>query len=204
MIFLRRETFKQYLQLYPVTSAILAIIAVLFAAMEITGSSTDALTLLNFGAMYSNSGETHEWWRYINSMFLHIGFSHVLFNAFALYVFAPPLERLLGKFHYAGFFLLSGLVGNAFSMLFTEPPFIAAGASGAIYGVYAAYVYLAIFHRHVLDEGTRSTVIAIVVMGGITSLIIPNVNIFAHLGGFVVGFVYFAVLTRRLRRRSQR
>lgn len=202
MIFLRRETFKQYLQFYPVTSVILGIIVVLFAAMEIAGSSTSIATLLDFGAMYSNRGETHEWWRYISSMFLHIGFSHVLFNAFALYVFAPPLERLLGKFHYAGFFLLSGLVGNAFSMVFTEPPFIAAGASGAIYGIYAAYLYLALFHRHVLDEGTRTTVMMIVVMGAITSLVIPNVNVFAHLGGFLAGFVYFAVLTRRLRRRS--
>lgn len=202
MIFLRRETFKQYLQFYPVTSAILGIIAVLFLAMEVTGSSNSIGTLLDFGAMYSNRGETHEWWRYINSMFLHIGFSHVLFNAFALYVFAPPLERLLGKFHYAGFFLLSGLVGNAFSMLFTEPPFIAAGASGAIYGIYAAYLYLALFHRHVLDEGTRTTVIMIVVMGAISSVVIPNVNIYAHLGGFLAGFVYFAVLTRRIARRG--
>ncbi|RAU96358.1 rhomboid family intramembrane serine protease [Paenibacillus sp. YN15] len=201
MIFLRRETFKQYLQFYPVTSAILGIVAVLFAAMEITGSSNSIRTLLDFGAMYSNQGETHEWWRYISSMFLHIGFSHVLFNAFALYVFAPPLERLLGKFHYAAFFLLSGLVGNAFSMLFTEPPFIAAGASGAIYGIYAAYLYLALFHRHVLDEGTRTTVIMIVVMGAISSIVIRNVNLYAHLGGFLTGFAYFAVLTRRLRRR---
>lgn len=201
MIFLRRETFKQYLHFYPVTSAILGIMAVLFLAMEVTGSSNSLKTLYEFGAMYSDHGETHEWWRYFSSMFLHIGFSHVLFNAFALYVFAPPLERLLGPFRYAAFFLLSGLVGNAFSMLFTQPPFIAAGASGAIYGIYAAYLYLALFHRHVLDEGTRTTVIMIVVMGAISSVVIPNVNLFAHLGGFLSGFVYFAILARRFARR---
>ncbi|MDF2925021.1 MAG: rhomboid family protein [Paenibacillaceae bacterium] len=203
MIFLRRETFRQYLRFYPVTSAVLAIIVVVFLAMELLGSSTSNGTLIDFGAMYSLAGETHEWWRYLNSMFLHIGFQHLLFNAFAIYVFAAPLERLLGSWHYAIFFLISGFAGNAFSMLFSEPPFISAGASGAIYGIYAAYLYLALFHKHILDEGTRKTVTMILVMGFISSIIIPNVSLYGHLGGFLGGFVYFAVLTRRFSRRRR-
>lgn len=201
MIFLRRETFRQYLRFYPVTSAILGLILALFIAMEVAGGSTDAGTLLDFGAMYSMTGETHEWWRYFSSMFLHIGFQHLLFNGFALYVFAPPLERLLGSMHYAVFFIISGFVGNVFSMLFSSPPFLSAGASGAIYGIYAAYLYLALFHKHVLDEGTRKTVTMILVMGLIFSIVVPNVNLYAHAGGFAGGFVYFAVLARRFARR---
>lgn len=203
MIFLRRETFRQYVRFYPVTTAILALIAILFIAMELAGSSTSYATLIDFGAMYSYRGEAHEWWRYITSMFLHIGFQHLLFNAFALYVFAPPLERLLGPYYYAAFFLISGFIGNAFSMLFIGPSFISAGASGAIYGIYAAYLYLAIFHKHVLDEGTRKTVTIIVVMGLISSVVIPNVNLYAHAGGLLGGFAYFAILTKRFTRRRR-
>jgi rhomboid protease GluP len=203
MLFLRRETFRQYIRFYPVTCIILALIVVLFLAMEITGSSTSDRTLLDFGAMYSYSGETHEWWRYLSSMFLHIGLQHLLFNGFALYVFAPPLERLLGPLHYTVFFLLSGFAGNALSMLFSEPPFLSAGASGAIYGIYAAYLYLAIFHKHVLDEGTRKTVTMILVMGLIFSIVVPRVNLYAHAGGFLGGFIYFAILTKRFARRRR-
>lgn len=203
MLFLRRETFRQYLRFYPVTSAILGLMAVMFIAMEIAGSSTSNITLIDFGAIYSFRGETHEWWRYFTPIFLHIGFQHLLFNAFALYVFAPPLERLLGPYYYAAFFILSGFVGNAMSMLFNEPPFISAGASGAIYGIYAAYLYLAIFYKHVLDEGTRKTVTIILVMGLISSIVIPKVNLYAHAGGFLGGFVYFAILAKRFSRRRR-
>lgn len=203
MIFIRRETFRQYLRFYPVTSAFLALIAIVFAVLELTGGSTDNIHLIDFGALYSAQGETHEWWRYFTPIFLHIGFQHLLFNAFALYVFAPPLERLLGPFYYAAFLLIAGFAGNVFSMLFTEPPFIVAGASGAIYGVYAAYLYLALFHRHVLDESTRKTVTIIIAMGFISSIIVPGISLFGHLGGFVGGFIYFAILTKRFTRRRR-
>jgi rhomboid protease GluP len=200
MIFLRRETFRQYIRFYPVTSLMLAIMAVLFAAMEWSGSSTSVRTLMDFGAIYSNNGESHEWWRYFSAIFMHIGLSHLLFNAFAIYVFAPPLERLLGSWRYGLFILVAGFAGNACSMLLSDPPFISAGASGAIYGVYAAYLYLALFHKHVLDEGTRQTVTTIIIVGFIYSFVAPNVNLYAHLGGFIGGFLYFAIWTKRFGR----
>lgn len=201
MIFLRRETFRQYIRWYPVTSILLLVMAVLFLAMEWIGSSLASRTLVDFGALYSNRGETHEWWRYFTAIFLHIGWSHLLFNAFALYVFAPPLERLLGPWRYAVFFLIAGFAGNAASMLYSTPPFITAGASGSIYGLYAAYLYLALFHKHVLDEGTRQTVITILAVGFIYSFVVPNVNLYAHMGGLVGGFLYFALWARRITRR---
>lgn len=200
MIFLRRETLGQYIRFYPVTSLLLGVFLVLFFAMEWTGSSGSVRTLLDFGAIYSNEGETHEWWRYISAVFLHIGLQHLLFNGFALYVFAPPLERILGSWHYAGFFLVSGFAGNAFSMLLSKPPFISAGASGALYGVYAAYLYLGLFRKHVLDAGTRQTITTILIVGLIYSVVVPNVNLYAHLGGFIGGFLYFALLTKRFKR----
>ncbi|WP_438444237.1 rhomboid family intramembrane serine protease [Gorillibacterium sp. sgz5001074] len=201
MIFLRRETFREYIRFYPVTSIMLAVMGVLFLAMEWTGSSTLNRTLVNYGAIYSWEGETHEWWRYFSAIFLHIGVSHLLFNAFALYVFAPPLERVLGTWRYAGFILFSGFAGNAVSMLWSQPPFISAGASGAIYGIYAAYLYLALFHKHVLDEGTRQTVTTVVIVGFLYSFVVPNVNLYAHAGGFAGGFLYFALWVSRFRRR---
>lgn len=202
MIFLRRESFREYIRLYPVTSLLLVIMAVVFAAMEWTGSSTSVRTLMHYGAIYSNGGESHEWWRYFTAIFLHIGVSHLLFNGFAIYVFAPPLERWIGSVRYAFFILVAGFAGNALSMWLSEPPFISAGASGAIYGIYAAYLYVALFHRQVLDENTRQTVMTIIGVGVVYSVVVPNVNLYAHLGGFLGGFLYFAVWIRHMRRRQ--
>src|SRR5690625_192853 len=49
---------------------------------------------------------------YVTSIFLHNGFRHLLFNSFSIFVFAPPLERMLGHIRYALLYLLSGIVGN--------------------------------------------------------------------------------------------
>lgn len=202
MIFLRRETFKEYLRYYPVTSSILVIMVLLFAAMKGLGAADgQSVPMIDFGGLYSIQGETHEWWRYVTSMFLHFDFSHLLFNGFALYVFAAPLERLLGSLHYAGFFLISGFAGNVASVLFMEAPFITAGASGAIYGVYAAYLYLGIFYKHVLDAGSSQTVKIILIVGLISSVAMPHINFYGHLGGAIGGFLYFALLARHLTRR---
>lgn len=48
-------------------------------------------------------------------MFLHMGFGHLFSNGFAILVFAPPLERLLGHWRYALLYLGSGIVGNLLS-----------------------------------------------------------------------------------------
>lgn len=202
MIFIRRETFRQYLRLYPVTSAILLIIAIMFLLMEIFGSSTDPQTLIRFGALYRIPNDNVDWWRFITPVFLHIGFRHLLFNAFALFVFAPPLERLLGPLHYAAFFLVSGFIGNVFGVLFSGNYVVSAGASGAIFGVYAAYLYLSLFHKHALDEGTRK-IVTIILVGGLILSFVPGVSLAGHLGGFLGGFLFFAILTRKFIRRRK-
>lgn len=201
MIFLRRESFKEYVRLYPVTTAILAVNVVLFGLMEWYGSSSDGRTLLAFGALFKTEGLSPEWWRYFTAMFLHIGFQHLLFNAFALYVFAPPLERMLGSWQYAAFYLLSGVAGNAFSQYFTKGVQISAGASGAIYGIYAAFLFAGLFLPHALDKDSRQTVATILITGLIYGFIVPHVNWLAHLGGFLAGFACLALLAARLRRR---
>lgn len=202
MIFLRYENWKQYLRFYPVTSFLLLANLVMFGVLTWAGSSQDTETLLRFGAMFKYPGLQTEAWRYVSSMFLHIGFTHLLFNCFAIYVFAPPLERLLGSWSYLVLYILSGVIGNIGSQWLHQDIYIGAGASGAIYGIYGAYLYLALFHRAVLDKQSRQTVTTILVVGVVQSMIIPNVDLYAHLGGFVGGMLLMAILVHWRKRRT--
>lgn len=203
VVFLRTESFKQYIKLYPITTGIIAINLLIFGIMSIVGSTEDVITLFRFGAMY-NSPDA-EAWRYIASIFIHIGFAHLLFNCFALYVFAPPLERILGKIRYLVLYLLSGIAGNIATLLFQSEPRISAGASGAIYGIYAAYLFLAIFRKEFFDHQTKQMIITIIAAGFIFSLL-PGINIYAHLGGFVGGIIVLSIMVlfikRKYRKRS--
>ncbi|MED4599342.1 rhomboid family intramembrane serine protease [Paenibacillus validus] len=203
-MFARRESLKQYVRLYPVTTTLIAIHLLLMAAMEVYGSSKDTATLLRFGAMFDLPGLQPEPWRYVSSIFLHIGFEHLLFNSFALYVFAAPLERMLGSWRYAVFYLICGIIGNLASAWLHTDSYVGAGASGAIYGVYAAYLYLSVFRKDLIDYQSKQTVRTIVIIGFVYSILIPNVDIYAHGGGFVGGLAVSAILTLFVKKRKSR
>lgn len=197
MLFLRYENFRQYIRWYPVTTIILFVQIVMYGWMEIVGSTSDNYTLVRFGALVNEAPFAGQYWRYFASQFLHSGFDHLLFNSFSLFVFAPPLERMLGKWKYAVFYLGSGFIGNLATVLFFHGPVVSVGASGAIYGVFAAYLFIALFYKKALDKQSSSTIVTIVVVGFIYSFLIPQINYYAHIGGFVGGFLLFAPLLRR-------
>lgn len=202
MLFLRYESFKQYIRLYPLTTAILAIQIVIYVVMELYGSTNDTETLVRFGAIVNYAPFSGEYWRYFASIFLHSGFDHLLFNSFSLFVFAPPLERMLGKRKYALYYLGSGFIGNLATVLFfSEREYVVSvGASGAIYGIFAAYLFIALFYRQVLDKQSTSTITTVVVVGAIYSFLIPQVNYYSHFGGFIGGFLLCFPMLRKKRK----
>ncbi|WP_274652180.1 rhomboid family intramembrane serine protease [Paenibacillus humicola] len=185
MIFLRYESFRSYLRFYPVTSALLALNILVYILDLLSGH-----VLLTKGMFISYRGYNHygfdEPWRYVTSLFLHLNLEHILFNMFSILVFAPPLERMLGHGRYAVFYLLSGVIGNLFSALALSET-QGAGASGAIYGIFGAYLYLALMKK-TLDEASRKTVYAILGFGIIYSFVVPRIGIWAHIGGLFGGF----------------
>jgi rhomboid protease GluP len=203
-VFARRESLKEYIKKYPVTFTMIVIQLLVMLAMEGYGSSKDSTTLLRFGAMFNMPGMHPEPWRYVTAIFLHIGWEHLLFNSFALYVFAAPLERLLGASRYILYYLACGIIGNLASALMHSDIYIGAGASGAIYGVYGAYLYLSIFRKDMIEFETRQTVIPIIVIGFIYSIVAPHIDIYAHLGGFIGGLALTALMTLFIKRKHSK
>lgn len=212
MIFLRYESFRDYLKQYPVTSIIIALNLIYYIVVAAAGSTTYGPHLYRYGAFYAEPGNDpyglSEPYRYVSSMFMHAGIQHLLFNMFALLVFAPPLERLTGHIRYLIFYLLSGIAANALSAFMTtlldKEYVLSVGASGAIYGVYGAYLFLAIFRKSWLDSGSRKTVYMILGSGLIYSFIIPTTNLWAHIGGGVAGFLLFGLFDRYMSLKRRR
>lgn len=205
-LFVRTESLRSYIRLYPVNSAILLICLLLFLLMTFAGGSTNPGVLIRFGALLTPfpphellTVEQGLWdgsWnylRFVSAIFLHIGFTHLLFNGFSIFVFAPALERMFGHVRYALFFVGTGIAGNLASHLLSGYS-VSAGASGAIFGVFGAYLSLVVFRKAFIDRGTYTTVVTLVIMGAVYSFIVPNVNIAAHFGGLVAGFVWMTIL----------
>lgn len=196
MIFLRYESFSQYLRQYPITSGLLAANLLFFVVVWLTGGTT-TMNLIRWGALTP----LNEWWTHLASMFLHGDIIHLLFNMFALFVFAPPLERLLKGMRYLTLYIASGLIGNLATLWaygLKNQLFVSVGASGAVYGLFGCYLYLVLFHKTAMDEQSRKTVLMILGMGAVYSILIPQVNFYAHFGGLLGGFAVFALWIRLL------
>ena len=82
-------------------------------------------------------------WQIVSYAFLHGGATHLLFNMFALYMFGPDIERLLGLKRFLIYYLVC-VVGAALAQLLVlhmigNPPVPTVGASGSIFGLLLAY-----------------------------------------------------------------
>ena len=127
---------------------------------------------------------TGEYWRLFTAMFLHFGVLHLLVNMWALWILGRHLERMLGPARFIALYLLGGLGGSVAAYLFSAPNQLTAGASGAIFGMFAA---LFVVNRKLgLDN---SGVIGLILINLALGLFIPNISMAGHLGGLVTGGV---------------
>jgi membrane associated rhomboid family serine protease len=122
-----------------------------------------------------------EYWRLLGAAFLHIGPLHLIVNMLALAVVGPSLERVFGAWRYLSVYLLAALGGSVAVYLFNSPYGAVAGASGAIYGLFAAT--LVVLRNLGLDA--RYMLLAIGLNFAVSFA--PGISLLGHLGGFLVG-----------------
>ena len=132
------------------TPAVLALIllnAVAFLFEIFAGDLNDPEVLHRVGALEPYAVVVQgEYWRLFTALFLHGGFTHLLFNIFALYVLGPPLERSIGTIRFTVCYLVSGLASSAGVVGLTVLGFVQVaqlvGASGCIMGIVGAWAGL--------------------------------------------------------------
>jgi len=142
-------------------------------------------------------------WTLLTYQFLHGGTGHLFFNMLGLFFLGPRLETRLGSRHFVGMYLTSGFVGAIVHMIYTGITASAGGlyvpmvgASGAVYGVFLAYARFwprdKILLWFVIPVEIRVFVIGLTVLSLWSSLSGAQSNVahFAHLGGFLGGFLY--------------
>lgn len=187
-------------QEYPrMTSAVQALIAinVVILFLQMTVVPSDAMQ----GALGFNfASAPNRWWTVLTYMFVHHDFWHLFWNMYVLLLFGPRLEHLWGTKKFTVFYLVSGLGGLiCYSLFFRDSGSLLLGASGAIFGVMGAYALQwpkqEVYLFWVLPMRVLTLVLLLVgfnlamgvfgLGGGGT-----DVAYFAHLGGFVVAWLY--------------
>ncbi|MGH9127225.1 MAG: rhomboid family intramembrane serine protease [Acidimicrobiales bacterium] len=141
-------------------------------------------------------------YRLVTAVFVHAGFTHLLFNMVALLVVGPPVEAALGKVRFSALYLLAGVVGFGFSFLLGPVNGLSVGASGAILGVFGAWYSLA----RAKHKDTAAFALLLILLL-VYSFYDPAVDWRAHVGGLATGLAGGAMVAwtaRRPQRRPQR
>lgn len=131
-----------------------------------------------------------EYFRLLTSTFLHFGVVHIALNMYCLFLLGPALEQAFGRLRFAGLYVLSGLSGAALSYALGPDNEQAAGASGAVFGLFAAFFVLQ--RRRGGDVSQIGTTIAINL--AISFAASSFIDWRGHVGGLVGGALVAAAL----------
>ena len=202
----------------PYTFTIIFLIANLFVFMLMWSSSglkNTALmefpypVLIAYGAKLNAliNAPSHQWWRFVTPIFIHVNLIHLMVNMYSLWMVGPYVEKLYGSAKFVVFWVVTGVAGVLASYLTVRPDmqvsslgrFLfkagdgpSAGASGALFGLVGVLFVFGIKFRHELPEGFKRAFGT-----GLLPMILINLFIgylgrgfidnSAHLGGLVTG-----------------
>lgn len=135
-------------------------------------------------------------WQLVTYIFLHGSLMHILFNMLALWMFGSELESTWGIRQFTKFFFICGIGAGLLTVLLSpNSNSVTIGASGAIYGILAAYGILfpnRMIIFYVFPIRAKWFVLGLGVIAFISSLSATGGGIahVAHLGGMLCGLVY--------------
>jgi membrane associated rhomboid family serine protease len=135
---------------------------------------------------------TNEWYRLITVALTHAGLLHLGFNMYSLMVLGNPLEAAFGPRKLLIVFFVSLLTGSLASAYFASLYGASVGASGAIFGLFGAFV--------IVGKRIGADIRSIVVIIGINFFIgfaMGGVDWRAHLGGLIGGLVAAQLVMKR-------
>lgn len=164
------------------------------------GDTRSAQFMYEHGAMFPTDVLNGDGYRLFSAMFLHFGAEHLISNMFMQYFLGNMLLRALSQWKFALIYLLAGIGGNITSlvMMFVTGDFaVAAGASGAIYGVIGALLWVVLRNGGKFESISVPRMLLAVAVYIVYGFTTEGVDAWAHLGGMVAGFVAAILLYRR-------
>lgn len=180
------------------TITLIVINVSVFLGITLLGEAGSTIFMMEHGAMYAPyiiNG--HEYYRLITSMFLHFSIDHLVNNMVMLGALGWNLEMELGHVRFLLVYFGSGIGAGIFSLIansLKSPLVVSAGASGAVFGLMGALVFIVIWNKGRLKRLNIKGMLIMVVLSlyiGFTDVGVDNI---AHIGGLLTGFVLGVIL----------
>lgn len=194
-------------QMPPVTKKIIEInvvvwlVGILLERMNVRLEDWFGLWNWTFMAFVPRAYSFHIW-QPLTYMFMHADFWHLFCNMFAVLMFAPAIEQRWGSRRFLTYYLTTGIgaaiVQQLVWMLVSPGAFaVTIGASGAVFGILFAFGWLfpdvKMFLLFVPIPIPARVFVSLYALFELFEGLAPsagdNVAHFAHLGGFVIGWL---------------
>ncbi len=185
----------------PVCTISLVVVNVaVFIVLSFWGRTEDARFMLEHGAMYTPYITGYgEYYRIFTAMFLHFGFEHLFNNMLSLFVMGRILEAEVGKWKFLLIYFISGICGGVLSLchdIIIGQNAVAAGASGAIFGLIGAVLYIAIRRRGRAGNISGRGLLVMTILSLYLGYAEGGIDNFAHIGGLIGGIILAVILYR--------
>ena len=180
-----------------VTVGFVAVNVLVYVILEILGNTENSEFMVRMGAVWPPYVKQGEYWRLFTATFMHFGFEHLVNNIVMLLVIGFTLEREIGTIKFLIIYLLSGLGGNLLSAVWDMMSgsfAVSAGASGAIFGIVGALLYVAIRNRGRIGDVSGRGLAFMVILSLYYGFTSGGVDNFAHIGGLLSGFILSVLL----------
>jgi len=158
---------------------------------------------MHMGAVWPPDILDGQYWRLVTATFMHFGFEHILNNMLILACAGPILEGALGHVKYFFLYLLAGVGGSTLSclqMLWSGDYAVAAGASGAIFGIIGALFWIVVRNKGRYETLTGKGLLFMIVISLYYGVSSGEVDNWGHLGGLFMGFLLGIILYRKQRK----
>lgn len=169
--------------------ATLALLVLCWAAalLTLTGDREGlSARLFDAGSKENGAILDGQYWRLLSAPFLHGGWIHLLFNSYSLLVLGSLTEAVMGRARFLATYLVSAAAGSAASLAFNPDPSV--GASGAIFGLLGAALYLSWRgHSSLIPRAQFSSLGLWAGYNLVFGFIQPNIDNAAHVGGLLAG-----------------
>ncbi|KAF3784753.1 RHOMBOID-like protein 1 [Nymphaea thermarum] len=149
-----------------------------------------SMTLDKMGALVvSKVVQGHQGWRLITCIWLHAGVFHILANMLSLLFIGIRLEQEFGFVKIGILYIFAGFGGSLLSALFIQSS-ISVGASGALFGLLGAMLSELITNWTIYANKFAALLTLVFIIAiNLAVGILPHVDNFAHIGGFISGFL---------------
>jgi membrane associated rhomboid family serine protease len=177
------------------TRILLVLILIAFAIEVAVGGPQALMTppegkLLDLGALQPFLIAHGQAWRLLTAMFLHDGLLHIGFNAYALYLFGTIVERDFGTPRFVAIYFVTGLFASAASYAFGPVEAIGVGASGAIFGIFGAFITYNYRRRHLaMAAANLRWAMILILLNAFLAFSFGAIDWRAHVGGLLAGVV---------------